>query len=232
MTPFPFSTTNCGPRWPQMAPQRSKRPELSESTRATIWTLRKAGYSFPKIAKQLDLPYSTVWSTVHTIKQNITNNVSRIFTSQPRSGRPTKLSQRDQRNVCRIALRNRRMLLREFATPSKSGYQLSRHTTRLTLKAGGIIRRKARSKPGLKPYHRKNRRRFAKEQKDRKWDLICWSDEVHFYSNKKSGNVTVLQRIGEEYLLVTTVPTYKVTGFTVSCWGYFMGLERGPFVFF
>ncbi len=100
------------------------------------------------------------------------------------------------------------------------------------MKAGGIIRRKARSKPGLKLYHKKNRKRFAKEQRDRKWNLVCWSDEVHFYSNGKSGNVTVLRRIGEEYFPETTVPIYKVAGFTVSCWGCFMGLERGPFVFF
>ncbi len=134
--------------------------------------------------------------------------------------------------MCQTALRNRRILLREFATLFKLGYQLSHHTTRLTLKVGGIIRRKARSKPSLKPYYKKNRRRFAKEQRDRKWDLVCWSDEIHFYSNRKSRNITVLQRIGEEYLLETTVPTHKVAGFTVFCWGCFIGLKRGPLVFF
>jgi len=92
------------------------------------------------------------------------------------------------------------------------------------------FRRKARKKPGLKPHHKAMRRRFCREEKGRNWDLVCWSDEVHFHSDGKVGNVTVSRRVSEEFNSECTQPTYKVVGYSVSYWGCFCGPNRGPLV--
>jgi transposase len=199
-----------------MAPIRPVRSELSETQRAIIWTLREQGKSYSEISALKNVPKSTVADTINLVRQNIAAGTTNHFASRTRIGRPPKLSGRDTRALCRASVKDRHASLRVLATPSKSSHQLHRQTVRHGLKTGGISRRKARKKPALTEAHKKRRREFYRVNKGRNWGLINWSDEVHFYSDGKTGNMFVSRRISEEFLDETVQPTYKVVGYTIS----------------
>lgn len=214
-----------------MAPIRPSRSELRLEARSAIWTLHRRGLSIRETVEETKIPQTTVWNTLSLVRRNLANNAPNIYAVPSRSGRPLKLSARAARSLARFSLKNRRDHLLALSTPSKSGTQLCRDTTRSTLLKAGISRRKSRSKPGLTQEHKKTRWKFRRDNLQRPWALVCWSDEVHFYSDGKTGNVYVSRRLGEEFIDECTQPTHKVSGFTVSAWGCFMGPERGPLVF-
>src|SRR5438046_2398042 len=142
-----------------LAPKK-KRTELSEVQRCRIWTLHEEGYNPTQISLKTGHPRSTVSSFL--IRR--AKNVSTTFKSNPRSGRPRKITVRGERALLRAALKDTRMTLKALATPSKSGKQLNHHTVSKVLKRNGKAKRRPRKKPYLSPLHKKRRREHCRAE--------------------------------------------------------------------
>lgn len=85
----------------------SPKKELSTFQRIAIVALRNAGFSYQKIANQVNCSKNGV---VYNLKRYKETNSER---SRHRSGRPEKLSEADVRKLKITALKNRKLVLRE-----------------------------------------------------------------------------------------------------------------------
>ena len=209
-----------------------KRCELSQTKRAAIWALYKAGKTYSEIKRLENVPKSTIGDTILRCKEIEASGRPVTFESRPRPGAPVKLTARAARRLVRAAVKERREPLEALRTPSKSGVHLSRKTVRVTLKLHGKARRKARRKPWVSPKNKKKRRTFYVTYKDACWMLWCWSDEATFEVGYDSRTVYVTRGRGEEYLDECLKPSFKSGRIKVGAWGSFMGPERGPLVTF
>ena len=97
-----------------------------------------AGQSVPEIVKEEKLKRSTVRSILSRVQERGSSG----FKSKPRSGRPKKTTERDDRALLRAANRDTKATLFALATPSKSTKQLSRNTVCTILKAASKLKRK------------------------------------------------------------------------------------------
>src|SRR5438046_4021005 len=210
-----------------LAPKQ-KRTELSEVQRCRIWTLHEEGYNPTQISLKTGHPRSTVSSFL--IRH--TKSGSTTFKSNPRSGRPKKITPRGERALLRTALFDTRMTLKALATPSKSGQQLNHHTVSKVLKRHGKAKRRPRKKPYLKPEHKKKRRAHSKHELAIKRDprKVCWSDECTFVIGEDGTTIYVTRGPGrdEEYADKNLKPTFKSGRTKVSVWSCFCGDEMGP----
>ena len=178
---------------------KSSRREVSDIQRSAVVTWHKAEKSSRQIAALEDLPRSTILSIIHRSRLHPED----LIHTKKRSGRPSKVSERDIRQLRHTAEADNDLCLAELSTPSKSGHNLYRNTTRKILRKTGIFRQKARVKPYLSPAHRKARRKWCEEHKDwsiDEWRSVIWTDESTFEVSKDSRVAWVSRRVGEAYL--------------------------------
>ena len=138
--------------------------------RTEVWTLYLEGKTLTQIRAITFIPKSTTSDIIARAKVN--TGLDRFINSK-RSGAPIKVTAQAERRLIRAAGNDTRATLAALATPSKSGFQLSRTTVRAILKRNGKGRRRARKKPFLKEEHKKRRLLFNKENLDRRWDRVC-----------------------------------------------------------
>ena len=210
--------------------RKTFRKELSELKRAYIWGLHKAGKSIRDIAADAQVPKSTVSDTLALIRQNQADRVDNIFKSKPRSGAPSTISERGKRHLIRHAIANRKDTLEVLSTSAKTGYTVSRHLIRKTLRFHGYNRRKARKKPFISSTNKKKRLDFIKANQYTPWSLVCWSDEVYFYTGEDKTTAYVTRTSGEEFKEECLQATFKSGREAVGFWACFMGPEKGPIV--
>jgi transposase len=102
-----------------------KTAELSESTRKSIIQLHRDGLGYRKISSVLNIPISTVCDTVRRWK------AFHLSTSLPRSGRPTKISDRTARSLIRKVQNNPRLTRSELQKDlQSSGTNVCKNTIR------------------------------------------------------------------------------------------------------
>ena len=148
------------------------RRELTPYQRGLIVGASTAGDTLTQIARRFDHPTSTVVSTLAREKSRINGN------SQPRIGRPSTWTERDERQLVRY--------VRKFP---KFTYNLIRIETNLTfsnstirriLEPYEITRWRARRRPELSEIHARLRLKWCLEHSDwtiEQWREFIWSDE-------------------------------------------------------
>ena len=132
---------------------KNARREYSSETIAVIIALHRANKSHGQIAKELNVPKSSITTIIH----RETGNSHHPLRSTKRAGRPLKLNIRARRALIRHVELYPHDSLAALATPSKSGNSLSRGTVRRYLKSSGYLRFKARKKPFLSFKHKQAR---------------------------------------------------------------------------
>ncbi len=192
---------------PAMAPHGR---EMSQE----IISLHKKGEGYKKISKALLISQNTVAKVVQTFKKDGTATIS-----QRRSGRPRKLTPRQERLLMRRVEENRHASSLQLSkeVESQTGVTISRDTIRHTLHGC-----RPRKKPLLKPRHKKAHLEFARTHADKDEDYldsILWSDETKINVFGTDGFKTVWCRKGEEYKEKHMVPTVKHGGGSVLMWG-------------
>ncbi|MCJ8739737.1 hypothetical protein PDJAM_G00050590 [Pangasius djambal] len=119
--------------------------ELSEFQRGTVIGCHLCNKSSRKISSLLNIPQSTVSFIITKWKSLGTT------ATQPRSGRPRKLTERGQRMLKRIVQRGRRLSSQSIATEIQTScdLQISPSTVRRELHGMGFHGRAAASKPHI-----------------------------------------------------------------------------------
>jgi transposase len=120
-----------------------------ERKRISIVALNKAGLSHSKIGKQCRVNRSTVNRVLKKYQSTHTT------ADMKRSGRPSKLTDRDRRQVVRILKKGEAKtavgIQKKFQ--SKTGIKISTDTVSKTLKGAGYVFRIKRKKPLLTKSH-------------------------------------------------------------------------------
>ncbi len=133
--------------------------------RKIIIALHKDGVGYKKIAKTLELSFSTVAKTIQQF--NRTGSTQ----NWPRHGRQKKLSARAQRHIQRLCLGNKRMSAASIAAEVEGvwGQPVSPQTIHRTLHQIGLHGCHPRRKPLLKMMHKKAHKQFAEDKQTKSW---------------------------------------------------------------
>ena len=151
--------------------------------------------------------------------------------NKPRTGRPSKLTDYDKRQVIRTARKNRRMPLTELTNHIATKVSVS--TIRRVLAAQGYHRRVARKVPFLTPHHKHLRLIWARMNKNltaQDWSRIIFTDECYVWVNDKCGRVFVTRQKDERSLDECLVPAFKQSNVRVMFWGGVAEGRKGPLI--
>ena len=157
--------------------------------------------------------------------------------SKPRSGRPSKLSDRHKRQIVFHITRNYQS--RRLSAPSIiRDLQLQVHPNTLiqTLKSLGYNHRIARRRPFLKKLDRKRRLQFAKKHAHLTvddWKSYIWTDEMSVkIGMERTTQDWIWRKADEEFHPDCINYTKRATGTGMMFWGSFRWGKMGPGVFF
>uniref|UniRef100_A0AAY5L5H5 Tc1-like transposase DDE domain-containing protein n=1 Tax=Esox lucius TaxID=8010 RepID=A0AAY5L5H5_ESOLU len=197
-----------------------KRKALSEEKKGSILALLAEGCSERQVASILKISKTAVHK--NKVKQQT------LGTTELQTGRGRKRlsTARDDRQLIRMSLNNRRMtssdLQKEWQTTS--GVKCTVRTVRNRLLMAGLKLCKARKKPFINEEQRSARLKFAKDHKDwtiEEWSKVIFSDKSNFQLCPTPGHLMVGWRPGEAYQPQYLAPTVKFGGGSVTIWGCF-----------
>jgi transposase len=203
-----------------------KSKQLTEFERGEIVGLKKANFSIRQIAEILKRSKTAVENTINDyFKKNKTSAV-------PRSGRPKKLSEYDNRQIIRAVKENPKSTLSEITQHLvESNIIASESTIRRYLHSNGIYGRKAVKKPFVSEVNRKKRLFWSHARNDwgDKWNKIIFSDESRILLFQNDSNDWVWRMVGEKYKKEYLSPTVKQSD-GIMVWGCFTRKKMGPLV--
>jgi transposase len=148
--------------------------------------------------------------------------------SRSQSGQPSKLTDRDKRLLVCNARKNCHMPLRDLGktiTP-----QISETTTRCVLAKQGYNWHIARKVLYLRPEHRRARVQWTRENKEKDWTKVMWSDECYVYIGDSQDCVYVIHCTDEGWHENCVVPLFKQSQIRLMVWGCILEGRKGPLV--
>ena len=192
---------------------------------SAVLALLKAKHSFRSI-KSL-VPVSL--STISRIRKRALEHPEDPTAIRPRSGRPSKLSERDKRALVRYAISNRELTVKAVAIE----FNCTEKTVVTVLRASDYHKRIQRPKPFLTKKQKALRLLFARKHKhwtEKDWENVMFTDECNIELGLDSRVIRVWRRPGEEFLEECVKPTFKSGRTSVGMWSYVFGDEIGPVV--
>ena len=207
-----------------------KVKETTIEERQIILDLRKDGKSFRFIAKLVHKPLSTI----HYIVKKF--NEDNIVANRPRTGRPSKLSERDERFIVRKIKKNPFESSSNIASELNESYgqNVTARTVRNKIRKSGFRSRVARKKPFINKRNQKKRIEFAKTYRSMPnsfWNKVIFSDESKFNIFGSDGKKKVWRKPGASLEKKNLKPTLKFGGGSVLVWGCMSAKGVGNLVF-
>ncbi|KAG2458003.1 TCB1 transposase, partial [Polypterus senegalus] len=193
-----------------------KSKELSVDLRDRIVSKHKSGEGYRKSSAALKVPMSTVASIIRKWKKFETTR------TLPRTGRPSKLSDRGRRALVREVTKNPMVTLSELQRSSVERGEPSRRTTiSATIHQSGLYGRVARRKPLLSKRHMAACLEFDKRHlKDSQMrNKILWSDETKIEVFGVNARRHVWRKPGTAHHQANTIPTVKHGSGSIMLWG-------------
>lgn len=211
----------------QLYCKMSEGCELSEFQRGEIIGAWKMGHKVAEISRALDHPYMTVKDIIKRYEARLTVKTA------SRSGRPSKLDNRDVRHLVKDLKKDRgvavEQLTKEFS--ESLNISLSSKTVRRTLNSEGYYGRTAKRKPLVTEANRKKRLAWCRMRKEWRgeWDRIVFSDESRFELFNNDSRKWVWRKPDEKYKKECLQPTVQKSA-GIMVWGCFCRDRIGPLV--
>ncbi|KAH9133342.1 hypothetical protein AeRB84_020477 [Aphanomyces euteiches] len=192
--------------------------QYSDDMRLTVINKHKNGLGSKKIAKELDMPLSSVKTILQKYKKNRQTMIA------PRYGRPRVTNEYDDREIRREVMKNRRVsaetLQRSFLTLYDK--EISLETFRRRIRDWGLNGRVTIKKPFISKANREKRLKFALEHQfltSDDWMRLLFTDESPFNLHGSNRKVYLWRRPGEEFKDECLAPTFKSGHDSVMVWG-------------
>lgn len=172
-----------------------------------------------EIAKIVGVSAKCVWTT----RKNY--NEKNIIGECPKSGRPTKLTSRDENALFRMVRLNPNLSYRRLAASFNSRTEkisISRFTVQRVLKKKGIQSYIAARKPLLTKKQMRKRLKWCRERKHwdvEQWSKVIFSDESNYEVINRKSRVFVKRLKEEKYLHRFLQPRLQGGGGSVGIWG-------------
>ena len=181
---------------------------------------RRMGANEGEIGRSLNLSRTTVQ---YTIKKHSHRHQDE---SNPRSGRPSKLSDRDRRYIIRLARVNPRITYEHLR--SEAEVQCSRSTLYRVLKVYGLTNWLAKKRPLLSEEVAKKRLDWCLTHREwtDQWFNVIWSDECSVEKGSGKDRTWVFRFPDEKWTKKMIDPYPKGKGVSVMVWAAFWGQGR------
>lgn len=153
-----------------------RKRELDVVERSKAVLLHSQGQSQSKIAKIMKRSRYAIQAAIKRFKE------TGSYENRPKSGRKRITTERDDRFLTRLSLKNRMKSSKDLSAElnERQGISVSARTVRRRLVQANLHGRKARRKPLLTEDQKKKRLLWAKKYKNwtvEDWSKIIWSDE-------------------------------------------------------
>lgn len=194
------------------------RTELSLGERKIVINMHRMGKSYTEIGKLVKRSRSTIQKVVNRFKQE--NRIE----NKARTGRPRKLSEREERYICNEAWKDPKKSAVKLAVEVQKNFDTTVHeeTIRRVLHKSNLKSYSARKKPYVSEINRKKRLEFAKKYKGVEpefWKKVIWSDESKFNLFGPDGHGRVWRKPKEALNPKNTIKTVKHGGGGIMVWG-------------
>jgi transposase len=194
--------------------------EFTPSKRGRILALRKEGYTYQQIASKMNnCSASAAFKTVQRDKNHHTRK------SLPRSGRPPAISDRTHRTILRDLRTHRFQPYKQIAAGI---HGVNERQVQDIAHAAGYHWRVVRRKPFLSARAVKKCLEWAKENEERDWSTILWTDEASIETGERPTAWRVTCMAGEEYLPENIMPTFKSGRKSIMVWACVAHGVKGP----
>ncbi|KAL0164294.1 hypothetical protein M9458_003174, partial [Cirrhinus mrigala] len=202
---------------------RSK--EIQEQMRTKVIEIYQSGKGYKAISKALGLQRTTVRAIIHKWQKHGT------VVNLPRSGRPTKITPRAQRQLIREATKDPRTTSKELQA-SLASIKVSVHdsTIRKRLGKNGLHGRFPRRKPLLSKKNIKARLNFAKKHLNDCqdfWENTLWTDKTKVELFGRRVSRYIWRKSNTAFQKKNIIPTVKYGGGSVMVWGCFAASGPG-----
>jgi transposase len=169
-----------------------------ENLRVSVHSLREAGFTWGKIAKQCGKTKDAVRKIYYRVVKN------NDFKDKPRSGRPRKVGERERRILTRIVAKSKHKSVEVVRKQASVHHNIvvSKDTVRRCLNQSGFVARVKMKKPILTDRHKRARLNWAKERRTwtvEQWQNVVWSDEAALTLVQEGKEYTWLKE-GEDIL--------------------------------
>jgi len=196
---------------------------FSCDTKQNAISLLKSGMSTRLVAKRVGASQQTITLWRASIRGNI---------QTPKTGRPRKLSMRDDMIIARYASTGKYSTASAIQQALKRYYGIDVHrsTVARSLRRSGLGAFAKRKKPLLSLKHRKARLAFSKKYKDwtiDQWKRVFFSDETKINRYGSDGRQYCWKKRGERLRGQHVTPTLKHGGGSIMVWACFCAFGPG-----
>ena len=204
-------------------------PRLSRDERSTAVGMLMGGMSQAAIARHFRCSRRTISRLIQR------HRVSGSVADRRRSGRPRVTSQRQDRHIRVVHLRDRFRTAVQTAreTPGTLSNRVSANTVRRRLREAGLRARRPFRGNLLTPHRREARYRWCRRVQRwtlQQWGSVLFSDESRFCVNRADGRERVWRRRGERYANCCVREADRWGGGSVMVWGAISLRHRTPLV--
>ncbi|KAK3532293.1 hypothetical protein QTP86_016075, partial [Hemibagrus guttatus] len=202
---------------------RSK--EIQKQMRKKVIEIYQSGKGYKTISKALGLPRITVRAIIYKWRKHGT------VENLPRSGRPTKITLRAQRQLIQEVTKDPTTTSKDLQA-SLASVNVSVHdsTIRKRLGKNGLHGRVPRRKPLLSKKNIKAPLSFARKHLDDPqdfWENTLWTDETKIELFGRSVSHYVWCKSNTAFQKKNMIPTVKYGGGSVMVWGCFAASGPG-----
>ena len=151
--------------------------------------------------------------------------------SAPRTGRPSKFSERDARRLVQTTRKNRKITLKEIH--EQLDIDISKRTIQRKLLQRGIRSRSAVRKPFISKVNAMKRRMWCHGRRGwslKDWKRVIWSDECKIELWQRSRDRRIRRTSLECFSQDCIAPTMKHGGGSLMVWGCFRWDKLGPII--
>lgn len=185
---------------------------------AQVVALIESGLNQSQVARQLNLSRYSVRRVYQ--RYQATGGYQR----RQGSGRPRATTERDNRFLMTMSLRNRRLNAVQLGQRLQEAreVEVSRWTVRRRLREGGLTAHRPATGPKLTPAHRQARLQFAREHlnwTEEQWRTVLFSDECRMCLHGNDGRGRVYRRSGERFAQCCIAERVSYGGGSCMFWG-------------